>query len=69
MESKSSKLIRWIFTIPVTIYSIFLIALPLIYIFIISFFKSDSYGGMIKIFTLQNYIQLFDGIYIFFIDI
>lgn len=64
MESKSSKLIRWIFTIPVTIYSIFLIALPLIYIFIISFFKSDSYGGMDVTFTLSNYLELFDAVYV-----
>lgn len=64
MESKSSRLIRWIFTIPVTIYSIFLIALPLIYIFIISFFKSDSYGGMDVAFTLSNYLELFDAVYV-----
>jgi len=54
------KLFKFIFTIPVVLYSIFLILLPLVYIFIISFFKSDSYGGMIHIVTLNNYIQLFN---------
>ena len=49
---------------PVIIYSILLIFLPLLYVFVISFFKSDSYGGMIKTFTLSNYIQLFDVVYI-----
>ena len=63
MKNKN-KLFNFLFTAPVVIYSILLIFLPLIYIFIISFFKSDSYGGMIKIFTLQNYIQLFDIVYI-----
>ena len=64
MESKGSKLIRWIFTVPVIVYSIVLIALPLIYIFIISFFKSDSYGGMNATITLANYLELFDLVYV-----
>jgi len=59
-----NKLLRTIFLLPVIVYSILLILLPLIYIFIISFFKSDSYGGMIETITLQNYIQLFDQVYI-----
>lgn len=59
-----NKLFNFLFTMPVIIYSILLIFLPLVYILIISFFKSDSYGGMIHIFTLQNYIQLFDIVYV-----
>ena len=64
MMKKENKLWRLIFILPVIIYVSFLIALPLIYIFIISFFKSDSYGGMISTFTLQNYIEIFDSVYI-----
>jgi len=59
-----NRLFKILFTIPVVIYSILLIFLPLVYIFIISFFKSDGYGGMIETITLQNYIQLFDIVYI-----
>ena len=59
-----NKILRWIFILPVIIYSVLLIILPLIYIFIISFFKSDSYGGMIQTFTLNNYIQLFSDVYV-----
>ena len=59
-----NKILRWIFILPVIIYSVLLIILPLIYIFIISFFKSDSYGGMIQTFTLNNYIQLFNDVYV-----
>ena len=58
------KLFKIFFTVPVVIYSLVLILLPLLYIFVISFFKSDGYGGMINVFTLQNYIQLFDMVYI-----
>ena len=60
----TSKLLRYIFILPVIIYTIFLIALPLLYIFVISFFQSDFYGGMITTFTLENYIQLFDSVYV-----
>ena len=61
---EKNRLFKFLFTTPVILYSILLIFLPLVYIFVISFFKSDSYGGMINIFTLQNYIQLFDMVYI-----
>ena len=58
------KLFKIFFTVPVIIYSLVLILLPLLYILVISFFKSDSYGGMIETFTLQNYSLLFDSVYI-----
>ena len=61
---KKNRLFKFLFTIPVVVYSILLIFLPLVYIFVISFFKSDGYGGMIETITLQNYIQLFDLVYI-----
>lgn len=60
----NDKLLKYLFTIPMFIYSLLLIFLPLVYIFVISFFKSDGYGGMIETFTLQNYIQLFDIVYV-----
>ena len=50
--------------LPVIIYALLLIALPILYIIIISFFKSDSYGGMIRTFTLLNYLELFNWAYI-----
>ncbi len=63
MKNKNG-LFKILFISPVVIYSLLLIFLPLVYIFIISFFKSDSYGGMEQVFTLQNYLQLFDLVYI-----
>lgn len=61
---KKNNLVKWMFILPIIIYTVFLIALPILYIIIISFFKSDSYGGMIQTFTLQNYIELFDVVYL-----
>ena len=59
-----NKIFKFIFIVPVIIYSVFLIALPLLYIFWISFLKNDSYGGIINVFTLQNYIDIFADVYI-----
>lgn len=53
-----------LFLVPVIIYSLLLILLPLIYVFLISFFKSDSYGGMVYTFTLSNYGEIFNITYI-----
>ena len=63
MNNKGS-IAKSIFIIPVIIYSILLILLPLIYVFIISFFKSDSYGGMVCSLTLTNYLEIFNITYI-----
>lgn len=60
----NKKIWRYFFLIPVIVYVALLIALPLLYILLISFFKSDSYGGMITTFTIQNYIEVFNQVYI-----
>ena len=51
-------------TIPVVIYSFFLILLPLVYIFFISFFKSDNYGGFELSFSLKNYLEILNPAYL-----
>lgn len=61
---KNNKLLKYVTTIPVIIYVLLLIVLPLLYIFIISFFESDSYGGMNITLTLKNYLMLFDMVYV-----
>ena len=61
---RKSNLIRNLFIIPVIIYASLLIALPIIYVLVISFYKNDSYGGVIRTFTLENYLAIFDSVYI-----
>ena len=63
MKNKNN-LFKFLFTIPVVIYAITLIFLPLLYIFVISFFKNDGYGGMIETITITNYLQLFNLVYL-----
>lgn len=50
--------------LPVILYALILILIPLIYIFFLSFCKTDSYGGIIYEFTLDNYFNIFDITYI-----
>ena len=61
---KKNSIVKWIFVLPIIIYTTLLIALPMLYIGVISFFKSDSYGGMIQTITLENYIELFNSVYL-----
>ena len=62
--NKRFNIEKYLFTVPVVIYSLLLILLPLLYVLLISFFKSDSYGGMIYTFTLSNYMEIFNITYI-----
>ena len=59
-----SKLFKRVSSLPVTLYAFILILLPIVYILFLSFLKSDSYGGYEFTFTLQNYIKLFDSVYV-----
>ncbi len=59
-----NKVFKTIYLLPVIIYSVILILLPLLYVLYLSFLTSDSYGGMINAFTLKNYIDIFDITYI-----
>lgn len=61
---KKNNLLKYLFITPIIVYTVFLIALPILYIFLLSFFKNDSYGGIIQEFTLNNYFELFNFIYI-----
>ena len=59
-----SKLFKRVSSLPVTLYAFILILLPIVYILFLSFLKSDSYGWYEFTFTLQNYVKLFDSVYV-----
>ena len=61
---KPKDFFKIIINLPIIIYSLVLILLPLIYIFVISFFKNDIYGGIITELTFQNYLRIIDPVYI-----
>jgi len=60
---RKNNIFKIIFTTPAIIYSIILIFLPLLYILFLSFCKSDSYGGILYEFNLNNYLMIFDITY------
>jgi len=49
---------------PVSTWMILLVAIPFIYVFAMSFMNKDPYGGVIIGFTLNNFIQIFDPLYL-----
>ena len=53
-----------LFTLPVIIYALLLIFLPLVYILFLSFLKSDNYGGYLYEFNLENYGEVLDSTYL-----
>lgn len=61
---KSNKIFKFLFIAPIVIYSLILIFLPLLYILFLSFCQTDSYGGIIYKFNLENYLTIFDITYI-----
>ena len=50
---KENNLFKVVFTVPVIIYTIVLVLIPLLYILFLSFCESDSYGGINYVFTLN----------------
>ena len=60
MRNKS----KFIYLSPVIIYSIVLILFPILYIFFLSFQTSDNYGGIIYALTFNNYLKIFDIVYL-----
>lgn len=65
MENKNKIKLPLLVTVgPVSAWMILLVAIPFIYIFVISFMKKGAYGGVVFGFTLNNFIQVFDPLYL-----
>ena len=65
MENKNKIKLPLLVTVgPVSAWMILLVAIPFIYIFVISFMKKGAYGGVVLGFTLNNFIQVFDPLYL-----
>ena len=61
--NKNSKS-KYIYLTPVIIYAIVLILFPILYILFLSFQTSDNYGGIIYSLTVNNYLKIFDIVYL-----
>ena len=49
---------------PVSAWMILLVAIPFMYVFIMSFMNKGAYGGVVLGFTLNNFMQVFDPLYL-----
>ncbi|WP_172408261.1 ABC transporter permease [Desulfosporosinus sp. FKA] len=56
---------------PVILWLLIFVAAPLGYILVISFMKKGTYGGVVANFNFQNYLRIYDPLYlkIFFVSI
>lgn len=61
---KENNIFKFLSTAPVTLYAIVLVLIPILYILFLSFCKSDSYGGIIYDFSLNNYLLIFNATYL-----
>ena len=64
MMNKKKSFLKIIVTLPIIIYSLILILIPILYVLFLSFCKSDSFGGIEYAVTLENYKMIFDAIYV-----
>ena len=49
---------------PVVLWLLTFVAAPLVYILVISFMKKGTYGGVVPDFNLQNYLRIYDPLYL-----
>lgn len=54
----------WRLSIPLIVFTVVFVALPLVYIFVLSFLKRDVLWGVTNQFTLDNYKKLLDPVYL-----
>jgi spermidine/putrescine transport system permease protein len=65
MDNKKKIKLPLLVTVgPVSAWMIFLVAVPFIYVFIMSFMNKGAYGGVVLGFTLNNFMQVFDPLYL-----
>lgn len=65
MNSKKKINLPLITTVgPVSAWMILLVAIPFIYVFVMSFMNKGAYGGVVIGFTLNNFTQVFDPLYL-----
>ena len=64
-KGKNKELLAMITMIgPIGFWMILFVAIPLIYVFAISFMKKGTYGGIELAFTLSNYAEILNPLYL-----
>ena len=64
MKNKNSSKMSLAMLAPVYIFTIVFVALPIIYMFVLSFLKQAESWGVVYEFTLKNYLDILEPIYL-----
>lgn len=62
-KEKRGQGMKWVMAAPISLWMIVFVAIPFIYIVAMSFMKKGAYGGVEVGFTLDNYKQAFQPLY------
>ena len=54
----------FLMTSPAILWLLIFVASPLVYVLVISFLKKGTYGGVVASFNFQNYLRIFDPLYL-----
>ena len=63
-KSLSAVLAKYCMIGPITLWMYLLVAIPFLYIIAISFMHKGTYGGVVAGFTLQNYKDILNPLYL-----
>ncbi|MCV3740561.1 ABC transporter permease [Lentilactobacillus hilgardii] len=56
----SKTLTKWSQILPISVWMLLLVVIPLIYVLVMSFMSRDFYGGIVYKLTLNNFAQVFE---------
>lgn len=63
-RKKSIALTKYLNVLPLSLWMLLLVILPLFYVFIMSFLTKDTYGGVVFQFSLDSYLNVFNQEYL-----
>jgi len=71
LKLNKQKGTSFIFAVPLYIFTILFVACPLVYMLVLSFLTRDNTWGVVNEFTLQNYLNILEPIYLrtFFVSL
>ncbi len=62
MKKRKGK--NWLAALPIYLFTLIFVALPLVYVVVISFFEREAVWGVSNRFTLANYVRILDPTYL-----
>lgn len=64
MEQKKATLVKYLNVLPLSLWMLLLVIIPLFYVFIMGFLTKDTYGGVVFQFSLDSYLNVFNQEYL-----